>query len=136
VYYAHPMFRDYARRASAYTKRMVLDGLERLMGERLVVTNLPSTARLTVRRGPGRYVVQVLHYVAEQRSQRVPTIEEGLDVVDVRLELNVAEPVTGARLWPKGKELAVERLGGVARVSAPHIKGRGWIEVRCAEEGE
>lgn len=91
IYFAHPIFTTYSEHASKHYKQMVANAIDLLMPQRLLTSNLPSTAHVDLLAGEGTMVLAIMHYVPENRSRTIATIEEPMPLIDV--ELTVATPL-------------------------------------------
>ena len=129
AYLAHPictLYRDYG--AIAY-KEYFLKVLNSLLGEgRTVESNLPSAARLTLRRQPGEKR-QVVHVVYANKSLRggtatlwggassaVEVIEELDPLSNITLSVKADAPVAQVTLEPEGRAI-------------PHTVRNGRVEI-------
>ena len=90
IYFAYPVFEAYGQFASKHYKRLVAQALDRLLGRRQLSSNLPSTAQVEYLTGRNRSILTIMHYVPENRSGQIPTIEEALPLVDVQIRLNTS----------------------------------------------
>ena len=117
VYFAHPLFTIYRRHGSPIAKKLVLAALQEILPEPLVVSNAPSTAQLLLnyQEEKQRYLLHVLHYVPERRSE-VDIVEDPLPLVDLQVGVRMPRPQKAYLL--SGKELAVK-----------YDAGRAWVEL-------
>jgi hypothetical protein len=128
VYFAHPVFAAQMRHGAPCVKPMALDALRALLPEPLVLTNAPSTARVTVSRqlDEDRYVAHVLHYIPEQRNQGPPVVEEAIPLHGIELGLRLPAP-SRVYLAPSEEELAFEERDGRVWVTAPKVDGHAMV---------
>lgn len=118
AYLSHPVFTIYRANGAVVHKAFVLRVLEALLGEgRTVRTNLPSTARLTLRRQPEekRQIVHLLYAnkatrggMAELWAGATSSVEviEDLDPLHgITLSLGVDKPVARVMLEPQGEAI-------------------------------
>ena len=129
VYLAHPVFTLYRKTGAVAHKEHVLSILNALLGDdQMVRTNLPSGARLTLRRQPfeKRQVIHLLFANKQTRggignlcggpSSSVEVIEELDPIRQVTIALRSGAPIVRATLEPGGIEL-------------PYHQNNGWIEL-------
>jgi hypothetical protein len=108
VYVAHPVFSEYRELGQVYLREYVNRLIGLLLGERdSVRTNLPSTARVTLRHQPARrrYVLHLLHATPVLRGQTIlgplEVIEDLPPLVDVSVSLKLPHQVTAVSLVPQ-----------------------------------
>jgi len=131
IYFAHPVFSQYAQCAPLWCKRLVLNALDLLLAEPLVRTNAPSTAIVTVNEQPaeGRLVAHLLHYVPERRGMDFDIIEDVLPLHDVRVSIRADRPVKAVRLAPEGSDLVFEQSAGRVSFSLEKLEGYAVVEL-------
>lgn len=129
VYFAHPIFQALMRHGVRTYKLLFLNALRRLLPEKLVETDAPSTAHITLMRqeAEGRTVAHVLHYIPEQRYREVQTIEEFIPLHDVSLSVRLEAAPERVYLAPEGTELPFAWSEGQARVTVPRVDGHALV---------
>lgn len=128
IYFAHPIFSQYAQNAPRWCKRLFLNAVALLLPEPLVRHNGPSTLFVTLLEQPHerRRVLHLLHYIPERRGADFDVIEEAIPLYN--LELSVLAP--GARrvaLAPDGVELSFRREGERVSFTLPRLDGHQMI---------
>jgi len=105
LYFAHPIFSAYYRHGSRMYRQWFLNCLRRVLPEKLVRTNAPTTAHLTLthQAEPARAVLHLLHYIPENRYGGAPTVEEALPLRDV--EVSIEYPRPPGRIYRAESEL-------------------------------
>lgn len=112
AYLAHPVFSVYRKIGAVAQKEYVLRVIRSLLGERQSVqSNLPSGARLTLRRQPGEKR-QIVHLAYANKQTRgggsaspVEVIEEIDPLHRVTVAVRTAAPIAKVTLEPQGIEL-------------------------------
>ncbi|MCH6257539.1 hypothetical protein MLD52_13340 [Puniceicoccaceae bacterium K14] len=124
LYLAHPVFSIYRGLGAVAYKQYVVRAIDMILGdEKSLVTNLPSTARVSLmyQEKEDRSILHLLYANTinrggamqlsggnlESQAGSVEVIEELLPLHDVDITLKLAKPVTKATLEPQGKELEV-----------------------------
>jgi hypothetical protein len=131
----HAHFTLYRTLGTVTSKAFVLNVIRGLLSKNrtVVADELPSTVILTLRHQPShrRFVLHLLHGAPQLKGQTilgaVETIEDLVPIGPVDVEL--ALPVSTARLVPDGIELAVSRDGKGARITVPRFAGHVMIEI-------
>ncbi|HTE21242.1 MAG TPA: beta-galactosidase trimerization domain-containing protein, partial [Armatimonadota bacterium] len=129
VYFAHPLFASFMRHGVRTYKLLFLNALKRLLPEKLLVSNAPTTARITLLRqeSPARSIVHVLHYIPEQRYRDIQTIEETIPLHDLTLSVKLESKPGRAYLAPGGEDLPLEWTDGRAKVTVPRVDGHAMV---------
>lgn len=130
VYFAHPVFAEYYRTAPRWVKTFVEDAVDRLLPERSLKVEGPSTLRCTLTHQPqhNRYVAHVLHYVPEKRAEGFEVIEDVIPLQGLRVTLRSDLAVESARLVPSGEPLELKRTDRGIETTLPTLRGHQMIE--------
>jgi len=129
IYMAHPVFAGYRRQAPLWYKRLFVAALNLLMPDRLVVTDAPSTAQLTLTRQsePDRTVVHILHYIPERRGLEFDTIEDVIPLYDVQVDVRTAVSPARVYLAPSREPLPLSFADGYAHLAVPRVLGHAMV---------
>lgn len=129
IYFTHPIFGSYQRHGARVYKQFVANCLKLLLEDKIVKTNAPTTAHITVNYQPGhdRYVVHILHYIPERRTDAFDTIEDVIPLYNVNLSLKLPKIVTGAYLAPSREKLEVKTDGKHVSVTIPEVHGHQMV---------
>ncbi|MCC2671011.1 MAG: Beta-galactosidase trimerization domain protein [Armatimonadetes bacterium] len=131
VYFAHPIFSSFMRHGVRTYKLLFLNALQRLLADKLVETNAPTTAHVSLAvqsvDGTERTIAHVLHYVPEQRYREIQTIEEALPLHGVELAVRLAAAPGRVYLAPEGADLPFTYTEGRARVTVPRVDGHAMV---------
>jgi hypothetical protein len=131
VYFAYPVFEAYGKFASRHYKQMVANALQLLMPDRILKSNLPSTAQVDLLTGADRQVFTILHYVPENRSTNIPTIEEALPLVDIQLDLATSGTVKDVKiLLGKAENFTWVPTGNKVHMAFGKIYGKIMLELK------
>ena len=132
VYFAHPVFEEYYASAGNWVKCVVGDAIDRLVSEKSITVEGPSTLRATLMRqaDQGRHVVHLLHYMPEKRAENFEVIEEAIPLHEIPVTLKLNAPATAAKLVPQDEPLTMENTKeGGQRLIVPRLDGHQMIEV-------
>lgn len=127
VYFAHPIFSSFMRHGVRTYKLLFLNALRRLLPEKLVETNAPTTAHVSLARQDGRTIAHVIHYIPEQRYREIQTIEEAIPLHDVELRVRLETAPTRVYLAPEGTDLSFTWSEGRAQVTVPRVDGHAMV---------
>jgi len=85
--------------------------------------NLPAFARVFVTEQPNRRMVHLLSYLPEMRG-RTPMIEEGIDLLDVKIRLrDENKSINRVYAAPDKNDLPFKNINGYTEVTVPRTKG-------------
>jgi hypothetical protein len=131
IYFAHPIFAQYDRNAPRWCKTLFLNALDILLPEPLLRHGGPTTLRATVNEqaAENRWVMHLLHYIPERRSQDIDVIEDVIPLYDVRVSVRVPGQVTGVACVPEGQPLAYEQEEGYVEFVVPELVGHQIVEL-------
>ncbi len=128
VYFSHPIFAMYARDGGRAWRQMVVNALAMLLPEPAIVTDAPTSARVSLLRqeAEARDVLHVLHYIPEPRSMNVQTIEDVIPLHDVHVGVRRNRPQK-VYLAPSGVALDFEESTGRVWVTLPRVDGHAMV---------
>ena len=97
VYFSSMKFSCYNKFSSKCDRNMVEYGLDLLMSKKIIVSDLPSTAEVTLRQSPvenGQVVLTVIHYVPQRRTDTIDIIEDVIPLYDIHFSVKVNRGIT------------------------------------------
>jgi hypothetical protein len=129
IYFANPIFTEYNAVAPRWDKQMFLNALDLLAPEPLVRHDGPTTMQVTVNEqaAENRWVVHLLHYIPERRSQHIDIIEDVIPLYDVKVSVRVPQHVEAVTCVPEREALAFERKGDRVEFVLPELVGHQMI---------
>ncbi len=95
LYFRHPLFAIYHKKAPPWVRVMVQDAVRSLLGPPLVTHDGPQTllATLNQQAAESRYVLHLLHYVPVRKAQDLEVVDERHATGAFQLKLRVPEEV-------------------------------------------
>jgi hypothetical protein len=129
IYFANPIFSEYNVVAPRWEKQLVLNALALLLPEPLVRHTGPSTLQVTVNEQAAdkRWVVHLLHYIPERRSQTIDIIEDVIPLDDIDISVRVPGTVTGVVCVPEATSLTYRQVGDRVEFTLPRLVGHQMI---------
>jgi hypothetical protein len=122
IYFHGPIFAAYQRHGNLTFRALVGACLDRLLPERLVTTDAPATAEVTLMRQGARDVVHLVNYHAGRRAPaHVEVLEAPVPLRDVAVQLRRASPTAHVRLVRAGMPVPFELGDGVVTVVVPRV---------------
>ncbi len=121
VYINGPVFAAYQKHGNLTFRALVGRCLDLLMPERLVETDAPASAEVSLMRQGERDIIHIVNYHAGRRApQHVEVLEEPVPLHDVTVRLRRSAPST-VKLARSGTTLDHESVEGVVTVRVPRI---------------
>jgi hypothetical protein len=134
VYFAHPLFTQYAANAPRWCKRLVLNAVDLLLADPLVRHQGPSTLLTAVNEQTAarRWVVHLLHYVPERRGADFDVIEDVIPLFDLAVSLRAPRRVASVTAVPQQRAVPFEQRGGRVSFRVPRLEGHQMLAVAFA----
>lgn len=124
IYIASPIFRSYHKFASKMCKSMVYFAIDTLMKTKLVLSNLPSTAEVTLRQSQNQEtMLSILHYIHQRRGEGIDIVEDIIPLYDINISLFKKEEVSEVVDVCTRQSLAFKRKGERIEFTIPKIEG-------------
>lgn len=131
IYFAHPIFTIYEKNAPKWCKTLLLNAIDMLLSEPVLRHDGPSTIMATVNEQASekRWVVHLLHYIPERRSQEIDVIEDVIPLYDVKVSVRVPQEVRAVTRVPEGQGLSFKIEDGRVEFVLPRLEGHQMIEL-------
>ena len=129
IYFANPIFSEYNGVAPRWDKQMFLNALDLLLPEPLVRHDGPTTLQVAVngQADENHWVVHLLHYIPERRSQSIDIIEDVIPLYNVEVSVKVPRKVRAVTRVPEQEALAYEQKGGRVEFVLPELVGHQMV---------
>lgn len=130
IYFSHPLFSLYRKNAAMWCKEMLKDALERLIPQKLVSHDGPSTLNLLLntQKEQNRDVLHALHYITEKRSEDIYTIEDVIPLYRVQVRVQTGErKVTGVTNVPGGASIPYSQEDGYVSFLLERVAGHEMV---------
>jgi hypothetical protein len=131
IYFSNPIFSQYDDNAPHWCKVLVLNAVDLLLPNPLVKHNGPSTlqATLTEQLNQNRWIVHLLHFVAERRSHELDVIEDVIPLFSLKLFVRAPRPVQRATVVPEQKLLTVSYEEPYFFFELPKLDGHSMVSL-------
>lgn len=131
IYFSHPIFSQYEANAPKWCKILVSNAIKMLIGDSIVVSNLPSTAliNLNEQKKEKRFILHVLHYIAQRKGPTIDIIEDKIPLYNSEFSLALNKDIKGIKLVPNNTELKWKLEGGRVKFAVEKIEGHQMIEI-------
>jgi hypothetical protein len=131
IYFAHPIFSQYAQNAPRWCKQLFLNAVALLLPEPLLRHNGPSSVFATLLDQPveRRWVAHLLHYIPERRGADFDVIEEALPLHNLEVSVRAPAGVRRVVTAPEGQELAFRSAGERVIFTLPRLNGHQMVAI-------
>lgn len=133
IYFANPIFSEYTRVAPRWEKQLFLNALNLLLPDPLIRHGGPTTLLVTVNEQPtdNRWVIHLLHYIPERRSQEIDTIEDVIPIYNVKISIKSPE-IKAVLCVPEQEPLTFTRRYGRVEFVVPRLVGHQMLALELA----
>jgi hypothetical protein len=128
IYFANPIFSEYNKVAPRWEKQLFLNALDLLLPDPLVRHSGPTTLQVTINEqaDENRWIVHLLHYIPERRSQEIDIIEDVIPLYSTKF--SIKSPTVKAVLSvPEQEPLPYEQKDGRVKFVLPKLVGHQMI---------
>ncbi len=131
IYFNEPLFTQYRKRAPLWCKQLFLNAVGQLLPDPILTHSGPSSTIATVNAQDekNRWVVHLLHYVPERRSEEIDVIEDVIPLHNLKLTLRTDRTITAVRLVPQNEDLSFSQNDGVIDVTVRRLDGHQMLEL-------
>ncbi len=129
VYIASPIFRAYKIHGTFVYKKIVQNCLNLIITEKLIYTNLPSTAEVTLNRQESSFILHVLHYIPERRAQELEVIEDNIPLYNIEMRVKTDVEPSRVYLVPQEEKLDFTFKQGYTIYDIPKVEGHQMIVI-------
>ena len=133
IYFAHPIFSIYRKNAARWCKEIIKDAIDLLMNSKLVSHNGPSTILSTLQYDLDNngYVLHLLHYITEKRSQDIYTIEDIIPLFDTEFTLEIEDfNISSIRKYQSDESINFIKDNNKIKFKIDKIYGHEMIIIR------
>lgn len=131
IYFSHPIFAQYEANAPKWCKILVSNAIKILIGDSIVVSNLPSTALITLneQKRENRFILHVLHYIAQRKGPTIDIIEDKIPLYNSEFSIAIDKDVKAVKIVPSNTELKWKLENGRVKFAVEKIEGHQMIEI-------
>ncbi len=134
IYFAQPIFSQYAQNAPRWCKQLFLNAVALLLPQPLLRHNGPSSVFASLLDQPEqrRWVAHLLHYIPERRGGDFDVIEEAIPLHDLEVSVRAPEGVARVVTAPEGVALPFRSQGGRITFTLPRLDGHQMVALEWA----
>jgi len=117
IYIAWNIFEDYAVKGSLHCKQMVIDALNRMLGDKkTLTTNLPSQGIVTLMKQKDRFVCHLLYASPVKRGDGIEVIEDILPIINTELNIRIEKTFKRVYLAPQNVDIPYKHEGNILKI--------------------
>ncbi|MCQ2385368.1 MAG: hypothetical protein MJ078_01640, partial [Clostridia bacterium] len=128
-YIAAEIGTDYAKTGSLNPKQILIPLIEKLLPEKTVITNLPSSGKAVLYKKGDSYILHLLYANTVKRGEGVEVIEDLATIADIRVSLRLPTPVSAGVLRPEGTPLSLTEENGRVSFTLPKLRCSAIVEL-------
>ena len=131
IYFTHKLFSQYSVYGSIWCKKIIINAIDILLGRRLIRHDGPSSLITTLnnQEEKSRYILHLLHYIPERRSQKIDVIEDRIPLHHLNVRLNLDKEIKSVKLVPSNKELIYKIIDGNLDIHIDKVDGHQMVEL-------
>ena len=129
IYFSSPIFSQYNDNAPHWCKRLVLNALNLLLPEPLVKHDGPSTLQVTLTHQVShqRWILHLLHFIPERRSEELDVIEDVIPLFKVKVAVKAPGPIREVAVVPEEAPLAFRTQESYTVFEVDRIDGHKMV---------
>jgi hypothetical protein len=129
IYIASAIFGAYIEHGYRIYRELIQNCIELLLKEKLVISDLPTTAEVTLMRQQNRFVLHILHYIPQRTARRIDVLEEIIPLYNRKISVKVTHKPTTVYLAPEQQALAFTYNDNYVHLTVPEIRGHQMIVI-------
>lgn len=132
IYFAHPLSMIYHVMGPKWVKQLLHNAIDVLMPDRLLEHTGPSTTIATVNEqtGKNRWIVHLMHYVPERRTEKYDIVEDIIPLYNIDLRVKTDRKPSAVRFVPQMKNLEFRYENRQVVVTIPKVEGHQMVEIQ------
>jgi hypothetical protein len=133
IYFSNPIFTEYSTVAPRWEKQLFLNALNLLLPDPFVQHDGPTTMLVTINEQAAehRWVLHLLHYIPERRSQEIDIIEDVIPLYNVKISVKLPKVKAVMRV-PEQQPLAYQQRDGRVEFVLPQLVGHQMVALELS----
>ena len=131
IYFSSPIFSQYNDNAPRWCKQLVLNAINLLFPNPLVKHDGPSTLQVTLTQqaSQGRWILHLLHFIPERRSEALDVIEDVISLFKLKVGVKAPGTVREVTEVPEETPLAFRTEGLYTVFEVDRIDGHAMVSL-------
>ena len=123
------MFTDYIQNGAKICRQIVKHCIDNLIDRPLIETNLPTSAEITLRQQKDRWIVHILHYIAERKCRKIDIVDTKIPLQNIMIKIRTGFVPKSVYIAPEIKELDFDMEDDYMVVSINEIFGHEMLVI-------
>jgi len=129
IYIAGAVFGAYIEHGYRVYRDLVQNCIELLLKDKLVVSDLPMTAEVTLMKQQNRLILHLLHYIPQRTARRIDVLEEVIPLYNQKVSVKVARKPATVYLAPEQQTLEFTYNNNYVHVTVPDVRGHQMVVI-------
>lgn len=131
IYFAHKIFSQYQSYGSVWCKKLFINAVNLLLDKTLVKHDGPSSiiSTLNEQENKNRYILHLLHYIAERRCERIDVIEDVIPLYNLNITMELEKEPKVIKLVPQNEVIDFNIIDGKFKFNVSKVDGHQMIEI-------
>ena len=127
IYISSAIFGAYIEHGYRPYREIVRNCIERLLPDKLIRGNLPTTAETTLMKQDDHLILHVLHYTPQRTAKRIDVLEEVIPLYDREISIRTEKEPSKVLLLPEQQELSFRWADHYVHFTIPEIRGHQMV---------
>jgi hypothetical protein len=127
IYIASAIFGAYIEYGYRPYREIVRNCIERLLPNKLIRSNLPTTAETTLMKQDDRLILHVLHYTPQRTARKIDLLEEVIPLYNRNVSVKTGRKPSKVLLIPEQQALPFTWDDMYAHFTIPEIRGHQMV---------
>jgi hypothetical protein len=129
IYIASAIFGAYIEHGYRPYREIVRNCIELLLPQKLIRSDLPTTAEVTLMQQQNRLILHILHYLPQRTCRRIDLLEEVIPLYNQHVSIKVERQPATVYLAPEQQELTFTYSDGYVHFTVPEICGHQMVVI-------
>lgn len=129
MYIASAVFGAYIEHGYRVYRDLVQNCMELLLKDKLVVSDLPMTAEVTLMQQQNRLILHILHYIPQRTARRIDVLEEVIPLYNREVSVKVAHKPVTVHIAPEQQTVEFTYRNNYVHFTVPEIRGHQMVVI-------
>jgi hypothetical protein len=129
IYIASAIFGAYIEHGYRIYRDLVQNCIALLLKDKLVVSDLPMTAEVTLMQQQNRLILHILHYIPQRTAKRIDVLEDLIPLYHSKVSVKVAQKPATVYLAPEQQTIEFTYHNNYAHFTVPEIRGHQMVVI-------
>jgi hypothetical protein len=129
IYISNPLFKDYIQWGVRVYRDVFARCIELLIEDPIILSDLPSSAEITLRKQGDRTILHILHYIAERKSKKMDIVDTKLPLYNCNISIKADKKPNKVYIAPSIEEIPFNYKEGYISIVIPEIIGHAMVVI-------